>query len=360
MAEPQIKPALESAEFTTEVTPNVRTRLESCLRSDPAHIKPKSRGGQDGPHVEALQKALKKINATMPPELKVPDIVDKPGVYGPSTARAVRRYKEINAIQRAGQPLDDIVGRMTITRLDDELKNLRLGPGPSPKPPTPPSPVPPEPNTLPVAFCTQNSKIVLDGATAVNRSPPMRPADWVNKTQATFDTICANPLGKQIVEAIHEQLFVIPFLKNEANAQTDSKVFFIFGTWTIEFTADVFDRIQSSPGARADEILLHEMIHMLEHNFDDYKDPADKSFQFDDLDFLTVNGTNVYSTAQSRNLRKDHRGFALMPAPFATDARAHMILFRANYEKAFDHNKALFDLFKNARASWNPFASFTR
>jgi peptidoglycan hydrolase-like protein with peptidoglycan-binding domain len=137
MAEPRIKPALESAEFTTEVTPSVRTRLESCLRSDPAHIMPKSRGGQDGPHVEALQKALKKIKAASPPELGMLDIIDPPGVYGQSTANAVRRYKEVNAIQRMGQPLDEIVGRMTIIRMDDELKNLRFRPGPSPRPPSP-------------------------------------------------------------------------------------------------------------------------------------------------------------------------------------------------------------------------------
>jgi hypothetical protein len=98
---------------------------------------PKSRGGQDGPHVEALQKALKKIKAASPPELGMLDIIDPPGVYGQSTANAVRRYKEVNAIQRMGQPLDEIVGRMTIIRMDDELKNLRFRPGPSPRPPSP-------------------------------------------------------------------------------------------------------------------------------------------------------------------------------------------------------------------------------
>ena len=364
MAEPRIKPALESAEFTTEVTASVRTRLESCLKSDPAHIMPKSRGGQDGPHVEALQKALMKIKAASPPELKMLDIADPLGVYGQSTANAVRRYKEINAIQRTGQSLDDIVGRMTISRLDDELTNLRVRPRPSPRPPTPPSPAPPEPNSLPVAFCRQNTNIVLDGTTAVNRTPPMQPADWVGKTQATFDTICSNRLGKQIVEAIREEVFVKPFLKNEANAQSDGRVFFLsarrFNAWVLEFTAEVFDKIEGFPGARADEVLLHEMIHMLEHNFGDYENPADNSLKFDGADFLTVNGTNVYSSAQSRFLRKDHAGFTLMPTRYATDAREHMILFRENYEKAFDNNQALFSLFKNQSTPWNSFVSFTR
>jgi hypothetical protein len=269
----------------------------------------------------------------------------------------VLKYKEINAIQRTGRPLDDIVGRMTITAMDDELKNLRLRPGP--KPPTPPSPVPPEPNILPVAFCRQNTKIVLDGTTAVGHTPPMKPADWVNKTQATFDTICSNRLGLQIVQAIQEQVFVKPFLKNAINAQSDGRVFILFGAWVLEFTAEVFDTIQGMAGARADEVLLHEMIHMLEHNFSNYKDLPDKALRFDNADFLTINGTNVYSIGQSRKLRRDHQGFADLDARYATDAREHMILFRENYQKGFDNNNTLFNLFKNHPATWNPFAPFT-
>jgi hypothetical protein len=306
--------------------------------------------------VETLQKALRKIKAATLPQM--PDITDPPGVYGQSTADAVRKYKEVNAIQRTGQPLDDIVGRMTISRLDEELKNLRSRPGPAPTPPPPP--VVPEPNILPIAFCKQNSKILLDGTTAINRTPPMQPADWLARTQATFDTICSNRLGKQLVESIREVVVVVPFLKNEPNAQSDGKVHILFGEWILEFTADVFDAIQGQPGARADEVLLHEIIHMLEHNFAEYEDPADNSLNFDRTDFLTINGTNVYSAAQPRNLRKDHHDFATMPTRYASDAREHMILFRENYEKAINNNRALFDLFKNQPASWNPFASFTQ
>ena len=360
MVEPRIKPAFESAEFTTEVTPSVRARLESCLRSDPAHIPPKSRGGQDGPHVEALQKALKKINAALPLELKIGDITDAAGVYGQNTADVVRKYKELNAIQRTGQPIDEIVGRMTISALDDELKNLRLRPGPSPRPPTPPSPDPPAPNRFPTAFCLQNGRIFLDGTTAVKRSPPMSPAEWVGKTQATFDTICANRLGNQIVQAVREEVIIKPFLKNDVNAFSDGQVFIIVGAWELEFTADNFDGVQNQPGARADEVLLHELIHMIEHNFSGYDNAADNSMIFDDLDFLTVNGTNVYSISSSRQLRKHHPDFAVMPARYATDAREHMILFRENYEKGFDNKQSLFNLFKNQPATWNPFASFNR
>jgi hypothetical protein len=359
MVEPRIKPALESVEFTVEVTPTDRTRLGNCLQSDGAHIMPKSRGGPDGTHVEAVQKALKKINASLPPELKIGDISDSPGVYGQSTANVVRKYKELNAIQRTGQPLDDIVGRMTISALDDELKNLRFRPGPRPRPPTPP-PVPPEPNTLPVAFCRQNRRIVLDGTTAIEHTPPMKPADWVNMTQGVFDTICANRLGNQIVQAIKEDVFIKPYLKGDINAKSDGQVFIFVGAWVLLFSAQVFDSIQDQAGARADEVLLHEMIHMIEHNFGGYDNAADKSMIFDGLDFLTVNGTNVYSISSSRQLRRHHTDFEIMPARYASDAREHMLLFRENYVKGFDNSQSLFNLFKNQPASWNPFASFNR
>jgi hypothetical protein len=81
---------------------------------------------------------------------------------------------------------------------------------------------------------------------------------------------------------------------------------------------------------------------------------------FSGTDFVTVNGTNVYSITLVRNLRKDHFGFLPMPMRYATDASEHMILFRENYERAFDRNQVLFNLFKNQSASWNPFSSFTR
>jgi hypothetical protein len=52
--EPPIKATLESAEFTTDVTPGIRTRLLSCLHSDLHHILPKYRGGTDGKEVEYI------------------------------------------------------------------------------------------------------------------------------------------------------------------------------------------------------------------------------------------------------------------------------------------------------------------
>lgn len=66
----------------------------------------------------------------------MPPITDPPGTYGHSTAAAVLIYKEKNSIVRPVQPLDNIVGRMTITQIDDDLVR-----GVKPIPPPPPPPI---------------------------------------------------------------------------------------------------------------------------------------------------------------------------------------------------------------------------
>jgi len=126
MAGPQIKSRLESAQLTTRQPQAVRQRLAACLASDPQHITP----GQRGEHVKAIQNALTAIRK-LRPKLMLPDNSDPPGTFGPSTVRVVHQYKSANGIARPGQPLDDIVGRMTITAIDNDL----AGDEPEPDPP---------------------------------------------------------------------------------------------------------------------------------------------------------------------------------------------------------------------------------
>jgi hypothetical protein len=127
MTEPSIKARLQSPELAGNPA-QVQDRLDRCLASDPAHITP----GQTGAHVSVIQNALRTIARRMP-TLQLPGITDKEGEYGRDTAAAVRKYKSINGIVRTGQPLDSIVGRMTLTRMDDDLLK------PLPPAPTPPS-----------------------------------------------------------------------------------------------------------------------------------------------------------------------------------------------------------------------------
>lgn len=126
---PPIKDNLESSHFNS-FSSDVKARLTSCLRSDPAHIGTFS-PASDADAIAAIQQGLNKVQPKNPP-MKL--IVDAKGTYGSSTVDAVLVYKSNNGIIRQGQKLDNIVGRMTLARLDTELKNLGSV---APKPPTP-------------------------------------------------------------------------------------------------------------------------------------------------------------------------------------------------------------------------------
>jgi peptidoglycan hydrolase-like protein with peptidoglycan-binding domain len=89
-------------------------KLEACLISDPAHVTP----GSIGDHVKRIQIALNQLSNVF---LRID------GNYGPKTAAAVKAFKSApnRRILGPGQTTaDDIVGKKTIKRLDDEMDIL--------------------------------------------------------------------------------------------------------------------------------------------------------------------------------------------------------------------------------------------
>lgn len=88
--------------------------LQQCLLHDQAHVPP----GSQGEHVCLIQRALVMLG-----EKQVNALEYIKGFYGPSTAAAVLAFKtKRGIINRAYQTKpDDIVGKMTIARLDSDL-----------------------------------------------------------------------------------------------------------------------------------------------------------------------------------------------------------------------------------------------
>lgn len=127
MTAPPAKPKLESGLLTNN-TPEVQRRLDACLNIDPMHFLP----GTSGPHIELVQMALGQVRELL--DKRIPEITDKRGFYGASTTRAVHVYKETRDIVIPGRKLDDIVGRRTLSFLDDDLVEIE-GTRPAPKPP---------------------------------------------------------------------------------------------------------------------------------------------------------------------------------------------------------------------------------
>ena len=85
-------------------------KLEAAAVSDSAHIM----RGSAGPHVAKIQQALIELDGAT---------ISVDSIYGPATAAAVLAYKQKrNIINTAYQTqADNIVGKMTIARLDGEM-----------------------------------------------------------------------------------------------------------------------------------------------------------------------------------------------------------------------------------------------
>jgi peptidoglycan hydrolase-like protein with peptidoglycan-binding domain len=85
-------------------------QLEAAAVSHAAHITPGSRGD----HVAKIQLAVARLEG-------IP--LDQDGIYGSQTAAAVLEYKKKrDIVNRSYQSqADDIVGIMTIAKLDEEL-----------------------------------------------------------------------------------------------------------------------------------------------------------------------------------------------------------------------------------------------
>ena len=96
-------------------------RLAACQVNDPAHVVP----GDSGPHVRLIQNALVIID-----DLEISDDELAAQSYGPSTAAAVLAYKQARGIINPAIQTspDNIVGKRTITSLDDDMLALQREP----------------------------------------------------------------------------------------------------------------------------------------------------------------------------------------------------------------------------------------
>lgn len=92
------------------------SKLEAAAVSDPAHLLP----GSHGPHVGKIQLALIELDGAA---------IAQDSVYGPGTATAVRAFKEKRQILNFQGKIDDIVGKKTMSALDDGMLAKEQGGG---------------------------------------------------------------------------------------------------------------------------------------------------------------------------------------------------------------------------------------
>ena len=98
--------------------------LEACLVQDRAHVTP----GTVGEHVQLIQRALVYLG-----DKTISGSEYRGGTYGQTTAAAVLTYKRQRGIINYNYQTqaDDIVGKMTINRLDAEMVMIQDCPAPA-------------------------------------------------------------------------------------------------------------------------------------------------------------------------------------------------------------------------------------
>ena len=188
-----------------------------------------------------------------------------------------------------------------------------------------------------------NPNIELYPFGARHRTPPMSEQAWLQSVVRTLDTINANPLGRAILGLLKSRIVIHPWIPPYANANSE-----------VNFTPQTWDKGAERPGGRADEVLLHEFIHVLDNDYGNYVDA--QNFEFDKTDFLSVNATNVYSCLLGRGLRKDHHGFDFLPNQYFTNPRKHFDDFKVDYDLAKAAAPQLYNVLKGGSKLWNPFA----
>jgi peptidoglycan hydrolase-like protein with peptidoglycan-binding domain len=88
--------------------------LEACLLHDQAHVTP----GSVGEHVQLIQRALVYLG-----DRTISGTEYRTGTYGKTTTAAVLAFKQRRQIINHSyqRQADNIVGKMTIRKLDDEV-----------------------------------------------------------------------------------------------------------------------------------------------------------------------------------------------------------------------------------------------
>lgn len=186
------------------------------------------------------------------------------------------------------------------------------------------------------------SNFILDSHGSLQRKPAVKEADWTKAVEANIAKIKANAIGAGILGGLVRDITITPHISSELNANS-----------AVNFTPQQWNG--NAAGNRADEVLLHELIHVLENNFSGYADNPADGLKWDDSDFLTVTVTNMYQSMLGRPLRKDHHGFNVLPANYKTNPATFKAAQAANFTSVQTRLPAYFRIWAASSAPWNPF-----
>jgi hypothetical protein len=193
--------------------------------------------------------------------------------------------------------------------------------------------------TLPKSKHSKHISFYPFGAQQAYQS--MTETEWMDKVEDALGKLSKNVIGRTVLRNVYKDVTIYPHLPSHKNAWADIRIN------PKQWDGDL------RPGASVDEILLHELIHVIENNAAVYQDRW--GFMFDSTDFLTVNATNVYSCMLGRALRKDHHDFMHLPDEHFRNPRLHWEQQEPNYMLAGGTAGNLVGTLATVQGVWNPF-----
>jgi hypothetical protein len=186
------------------------------------------------------------------------------------------------------------------------------------------------------------SNFILDPHGSAQRHPAVPEDVWVRTVDDTILKIKSNPIGQAVLGGLVRDITIVPFIP--AGDGGNSAIVFSPQSWN-----------GSRAGDRADEVLLHELIHVLENEFSGYTDHPTDGLVYHGTDFLTITVTNMYSSLAHRPLRADHQSFAVMPVGYARNAASFKAAHAGNFASIKTRLPAYTRVFATSVAPWNPF-----
>jgi hypothetical protein len=211
-------------------------------------------------------------------------------------------------------------------------------------------------DNLPTVMSRHSSNLLLNASGLEHGVAKISAAEWSASVEKAIEVLLGNEMGRLIVAALPGPVTIYPWLGSKQQAFS-----------TVKFTP-LFFKNDVRPGARADEVLCHELCHRADDRYRGYLDrrpsaPAGPPLPEDDFDyapaeFFSVTGTNVYASLEHRPLRRDHRDARVMPKKYA-DLPYGPLTFYGDFDFNFDNLKGrksrLYSAIQAVRAPWNPF-----
>jgi hypothetical protein len=196
---------------------------------------------------------------------------------------------------------------------------------------------------------TKTGAAVLD---AIRRPITIAPLSNPTKVNAiTSPTVCADAtqVGQPLIGCRGAGLPPVG-----TGLGSRSTIHYTPGTWTRGDALQNRKYSPDAPGARPDEVLLHELVHGMRHTQGELdRSPMRDGFGRVD-EFQAILVCNIYCSERGRPLRRNHHGHSPMPTEFATEAFRYLAWYHKEIRKfVFDH----YDLAKQINrvgCPWNP------